>query len=95
MSPRFFSQKMDANDPEKKMPSTAANATMRSPNVALRLPIQFSAQSAFLLMQGIVSTALNRRSLSQKAEVGAIRKEKFAFCITIRRQNYHIQNNVS
>ncbi|TDL13835.1 hypothetical protein BD410DRAFT_698737, partial [Rickenella mellea] len=28
--PRFFSQKIEANEPEKKMPSTAANATMRS-----------------------------------------------------------------
>lgn len=26
----FFIQNMDANDPEKNMPSTAANATMRS-----------------------------------------------------------------
>ncbi|KAG7270010.1 hypothetical protein CRUP_027968 [Coryphaenoides rupestris] len=31
MSPLFFSQKMAAKDPEKKMPSTAANATTRSP----------------------------------------------------------------
>ncbi|CAJ0967808.1 unnamed protein product [Ranitomeya imitator] len=31
ISPRFFSQKIAANDPEKNMPSTAANATIRSP----------------------------------------------------------------
>lgn len=30
----FFSQKMDAKDPEKKMPSTAAKAITRSPKVA-------------------------------------------------------------
>lgn len=29
--PLFFSQKMEAKDPEKKMPSTAAKATTRSP----------------------------------------------------------------
>ena len=34
MSPRFFSQKMEANEPEKKIPSTAAKAMIRSPNVA-------------------------------------------------------------
>ena len=31
MRPRFFSQKIAANEPEKKMPSTAANAITRSP----------------------------------------------------------------
>ena len=30
----FFNQKMEAKDPEKKMPSTAAKAITRSPNVA-------------------------------------------------------------
>lgn len=30
----FFNQKMDANDPEKKIPSTAAKAITLSPNVA-------------------------------------------------------------
>ena len=29
--PLFFSQKMAAKDPEKKIPSTAAKATTRSP----------------------------------------------------------------
>ncbi|KIJ90363.1 hypothetical protein K443DRAFT_116696, partial [Laccaria amethystina LaAM-08-1] len=29
-SSRFFIQKMDVKEPEKKMPSTAANATRRS-----------------------------------------------------------------
>ena len=31
ISPLFFSQKMEAKEPEKKMPSTAAKATIRSP----------------------------------------------------------------
>ena len=30
----FFNQKMEAKDPEKKMPSRAAKAITRSPNVA-------------------------------------------------------------
>ncbi len=29
--PLFFSQKMEAKEPEKKIPSTAAKATTRSP----------------------------------------------------------------
>lgn len=31
IKPLFFSQKIDAKEPEKKIPSTAANATTRSP----------------------------------------------------------------
>ncbi len=34
MSPRFFIQKMAQNEPEKKIPSTAAKATSRSAKVA-------------------------------------------------------------
>ena len=52
MSPRFLSQKMEANDPEKKIPSTAANAISRSPNTAFGSEIHRKAQSAFFLMQG-------------------------------------------
>lgn len=54
ISPRFLSQKMDANDPEKNMPSTAANAMSRSPNTAFGSEIHRNAQSAFFLMQGTV-----------------------------------------
>lgn len=39
MRPLFFIQKIEAKLPEKKIPSTAANATMRSPNVAVLLAI--------------------------------------------------------
>jgi hypothetical protein len=35
ISPRFFNQKIAAKLPEKKIPSTAANATTLSPNVAV------------------------------------------------------------
>jgi len=33
--PRFFSQKIEAKEPLKKIPSTAANATRRWANVEL------------------------------------------------------------
>uniref|UniRef100_A0A8W7PH27 Uncharacterized protein n=1 Tax=Anopheles coluzzii TaxID=1518534 RepID=A0A8W7PH27_ANOCL len=61
--PRFFSQKIAAKLPLKKIPSTAANATTRSPKLAFLLEIQFSAQSAFRFTHGSVSMALNRNSL--------------------------------
>lgn len=63
MRPLFFSQKMDAKLPEKKMPSTAAKATTLSPKVAELWLIQFRAQSAFFFTQGKVSIALNKCSL--------------------------------
>lgn len=37
MSPLFFSQKIEAKDPEKKIPSTAAKATTLSPKHRLKL----------------------------------------------------------
>lgn len=52
MRPRFLSQKMEAKDPEKKIPSTAAKATRRSPKTEASSEIHLSAQSAFFLMQG-------------------------------------------
>ena len=60
MRPRFLSQKMAAKEPEKKMPSTAAKAMRRSPKVERRSEIQRMAQSAFSLMQGMVSMASKR-----------------------------------
>ena len=45
MSPRFLSQKMAANEPEKKIPSTAAKATTRTEYGASE-PIHFKAHSA-------------------------------------------------
>ena len=52
MSPRFFNQKMAANDPLKKMPSTAAKATSLDAKVEFLSEIQRRAQSAFLRMHG-------------------------------------------
>ena len=42
-----FSQKIAAKDPEKYIPSTAANATSLSPNVAVLFSIQARDQLAF------------------------------------------------
>ena len=52
IKPRFLSQKIEANDPEKNMPSTAANAITLSPNVADFEPVHFKAQSAFSFIHG-------------------------------------------
>ena len=43
---------MDAKEPEKNMPSTAAKAMILSPNVAVVEPIHFNAHSAFFLTHG-------------------------------------------
>lgn len=61
--PLFFSQKIDAKLPLKKIPSTAAKAMIRSPKLAVLLPIHCSAQSAFFFTHGSVSMALNKYSL--------------------------------
>ena len=63
ITPRFFSQKMAANDPEKKIPSTAANATRRSAYGEFWSSIQRNAHSAFFFTHGMVSIALNSFSL--------------------------------
>lgn len=51
-SNRFFSQNIAANDPEKNIPSTAANAMILSPKESSLDCIQLIAQSAFFLTQG-------------------------------------------
>lgn len=50
--PRFLSQNIDAKEPLKKIPSTAAKATRRCANVEDLSWIHFMAQSAFLRMHG-------------------------------------------
>jgi hypothetical protein len=60
MRPRFLSQKMEANDPEKKMPSTAAKAMRRSAKVDRVSEIHLRAHWAFFWIQGIVSMASKR-----------------------------------
>jgi hypothetical protein len=54
MRPRFLSQKIEAKEPEKKIPSTAANATRRSAKVEFASEIQRRAQAAFLRMHGTI-----------------------------------------
>jgi hypothetical protein len=66
-TPLLFNQKMAANEPEKKMPSTAANATTRSPNEAWSLALHFIAHSAFRLIAGNVSMALNSLLCSSRS----------------------------
>jgi len=56
--PRFLSQKVETNDPLKKIPSTTANATRCSVKVERVSEIQERARSVFPLMLGIVSTAV-------------------------------------
>lgn len=51
---------MEANEPEKKIPSTAAKAMSRSAKVDRSSEIHLRAQLAFLAMQGMVSMASNR-----------------------------------
>jgi hypothetical protein len=74
MRPRFFSQNIAANDPEKKMPSTHANATSLTRNgwgcqstlegtASMRKltnsgVMYFNAQSAFFLTHGTVHQIL-------------------------------------
>jgi hypothetical protein len=52
MRPRFLSQKIEAKDPEKKMPSTAANAMSRSAKVVRWSEIHLRAHWAFLWIAG-------------------------------------------
>lgn len=52
--PRFLSQKIEAKEPLKKIPSTAAKATRRWAKVEDLSWIHFMAQSAFLRMQGTI-----------------------------------------
>jgi hypothetical protein len=63
INPLFFNQKIAQKEPLKKMPSTTAKATSRSAN-RFDSSIQRSAQSAFLRIQGMVSSALNSLSFS-------------------------------
>ena len=60
--PRFLSQNIEQKLPEKKMPSTAANAIKRS--AKLGESIHCNAQSAFSLIAGNTSMALNSASFS-------------------------------
>ncbi len=56
INPLFLSQKIGAKEPEKKIPSAAEKAMRRSANADFVSEIHRRAQSAFFLMQGMVST---------------------------------------
>lgn len=66
MRPRFLSQKIDANDPEKKIPSTAAKAIKRSAKESL-LEINLKAHAAFLVIQGT-----DRKKKSETSDVSNV-----------------------
>lgn len=55
--PRFFNQKIEQKEPEKKMPSTAAKAIKRSAKDAYLRSHHRSAQRALRRTQGTVSMA--------------------------------------
>ncbi len=57
MRPRFLSQNIAQKEPEKKMPSTAANAIIHSAKLALAELHHLRAQLALRWMHGIVSIA--------------------------------------
>lgn len=75
INPRFLSQKIAANDPEKNMPSTAANAITRSAKLASSSAIHRRAQSAFFLIQGNSKIAFKRRFL--KTNFNKIQKKTY------------------
>ena len=58
--PRFFNQKMAQKEPEKNMPSTAANAIMRSAKLTVVESHHLSAHCAFRWTQGTVLIARRR-----------------------------------
>jgi hypothetical protein len=60
MRPLFFNQKIEAKEPEKKIPSTAAKAINRSAKLDRSSEIHLSAHAAFFWIHGIVSMASNR-----------------------------------
>jgi hypothetical protein len=63
ISPLFLTQKIAQNEPEKKIPSIAANAINRSAKQS-ELLIHLNAQSAFSVTLGMFEIALNRKSFS-------------------------------
>ncbi len=58
--PRFFNQKIAQKEPEKKMPSTAANAIMRLAKLAEAASHHLRAHCAFWWTHGVVSIARSR-----------------------------------
>ena len=63
MRPRFFTQKIAQNDPEKKIPSIEANAINLSAKHSEE-SIHLKAHLAFKATLGILEIALNKKSFS-------------------------------
>jgi len=63
IKPLFFSQKIAQNEPEKKIPSIQANATILSAK-GLSAPIHLRAHSAFWVTEGMFVIAYSRKSFS-------------------------------
>lgn len=81
IKPRFFSQNIAAKLPEKKMPSTAAKATSRSPKVEFLSDIHRNAHAAFFAMQGTDSMALKSLSFSSASVMSvSMRSEYVSEC---------------
>ena len=73
---------MEQNEPEKKIPSTAAKAITLVPNVESLSLIHLRAQSAFFLILGILLMALNNLSFFIKSlTYVSINKEYVSKCI--------------
>lgn len=69
INPLFLSQKIEAKDPEKKMPSTQAKATNLSANVVRLSSIHRRAHNAFFWMQGTINRSrLNLNKTSQNSD---------------------------
>lgn len=60
MIPLFFNQNIAANEPEKNIPSTAANAIRRCLKLAVLLSIQVKAHFAFFSIHEMVEIAWSR-----------------------------------
>ena len=78
ISPRFFNQKIAQNDPEKKIPSTAAKATSRSAKLAYFALVHRSAHSAFFLTTGAACFIGWSSSLSLESDDDESLSESFA-----------------
>jgi hypothetical protein len=71
---------MDANEPEKKIPSTAAKAMILSPKVAVVEPIHFNAHSAFCFTHGT----------EEKQKKSMIERESCAKVVLFLADNLHM-----
>ena len=93
--PRLRSQKMDAKADEKNIPSTAANATNRSPNGFVGSVIQCIAHAAFAAMVGILLMALVRRACSSTSSMRDVSMFAYASACTFSLSCQSTDNSLS